>query len=37
MSAYEVHLIFLFSFNKLTRLRDEIWAELRSFLVRREK
>ena len=37
MGADVVHLVFLFSFNELTRLRDEVGAELRSFLLRREK
>ena len=33
MGVDVVHLIFLFSVDELARLREEIGAELRSFLV----
>jgi len=32
-----VYLVFLFAFNKLARLRDEVGAKLRSFFIRREE
>jgi len=37
VGAESFHLIFFFSFNELTRLREEVGAKLRSFLVGREK
>ena len=37
MGADGIHLIFLFSFDKLTRLNNEVWTKLRCLSIQREE